>query len=175
MWWSLSHVRLFATPWTVACQAPLSTEFSRQEYWNISFSSFVLDGDTNSANWRRRWQSTPGFLPGKSHGQRRLTGGYSLWGSRVGHNWGRTHNNADGHRECFQWTGREEMAVSGEARVLDHFSLHLKRFIFVCSKNSILRGQDHFQKRLIMIWVIQNSYVKKNIEEIRYFGEGIKH
>ena len=31
---SLSHVRLFAAPWTVACQAPLSTEFSRQEYWN---------------------------------------------------------------------------------------------------------------------------------------------
>ena len=29
-----SHVRLFATPWTVACQAPLSMEFSRQEYWN---------------------------------------------------------------------------------------------------------------------------------------------
>ena len=30
---SLSHVRLFATPWTVACQAPLSLKFSRQEYW----------------------------------------------------------------------------------------------------------------------------------------------
>ena len=30
---SLSHVRLFATPWTVACQAPLSMKFSRQEYW----------------------------------------------------------------------------------------------------------------------------------------------
>ena len=28
----LSHVRLSATPWTVACQAPLSMEFSRQEY-----------------------------------------------------------------------------------------------------------------------------------------------
>ena len=27
------HVRLFATPWTIACQAPLSMEFSRQEYW----------------------------------------------------------------------------------------------------------------------------------------------
>ena len=27
-----SHVRLFLTPWTVACQAPLSMEFSRQEY-----------------------------------------------------------------------------------------------------------------------------------------------
>ena len=30
----LSHVRLFAPPWTVACQAPLSTGFSRQEYWS---------------------------------------------------------------------------------------------------------------------------------------------
>ena len=31
---SLSHVRLFATPWTVALQAPLSVGFSRQEYWS---------------------------------------------------------------------------------------------------------------------------------------------
>ena len=30
----LSNVQLFATPWTVACQAPLSMEFSRQEYWS---------------------------------------------------------------------------------------------------------------------------------------------
>ena len=29
---SFSGVRLFATPWTVADQAPLSMEFSRQEY-----------------------------------------------------------------------------------------------------------------------------------------------
>ena len=28
----LSCVQLLATPWTVACQAPLSMEFSRQEY-----------------------------------------------------------------------------------------------------------------------------------------------
>ena len=28
-----SHVQLFATPWTVACQAPLFMGFSRQEYW----------------------------------------------------------------------------------------------------------------------------------------------
>ena len=31
---SLSHVQLFATPWTVAHQAPASMVFSRQEYWN---------------------------------------------------------------------------------------------------------------------------------------------
>ena len=31
---SLSRVRLFVTPWTVAYQAPLSMRFSRQEYWS---------------------------------------------------------------------------------------------------------------------------------------------
>ena len=29
--------------------------------------------------WRRKWQPTPVFLPGKSHGQRSLVG-YSTWG-----------------------------------------------------------------------------------------------
>ena len=31
--------------------------------------------------WRRKWQPTPVFLPGKSHGQRSLAG-YSPWGAR---------------------------------------------------------------------------------------------
>ena len=30
----ISFVQLFATPWTVAHQAPLSMGFSRQEYWS---------------------------------------------------------------------------------------------------------------------------------------------
>ena len=29
--------------------------------------------------WRRKWQPTPVFLPGESHGQR-SPAGYSLWG-----------------------------------------------------------------------------------------------
>ena len=33
-WKLLSCVRLFAIPWTIACQAPLSMEFSRPEYWS---------------------------------------------------------------------------------------------------------------------------------------------
>jgi len=36
--------------------------------------------------WRRKWQSTPALLPGKSHGRRSLIG-YSPWGRRVGHDW----------------------------------------------------------------------------------------
>ena len=39
----LSRVRLLVTPWTVARQAPLSMEFSRQEYW--SGLSFPAVGD----------------------------------------------------------------------------------------------------------------------------------
>ena len=30
----LSHIQLFVTPWTVACQASLSVNFPRQEYWS---------------------------------------------------------------------------------------------------------------------------------------------
>ena len=30
----LSHVHLFVTPWTTACQASWSMGFSRQEYWS---------------------------------------------------------------------------------------------------------------------------------------------
>ena len=37
---SLSRVRLFATPWTVAYQAPPSMGFSRQDCWSgLSFPS----------------------------------------------------------------------------------------------------------------------------------------
>ena len=40
---SLIRVRLFATLWTVARQAPLSMDFSRQEYW--SWLPFPSPGD----------------------------------------------------------------------------------------------------------------------------------
>ena len=52
---SLSHVRLFATPWTVAYQAPLSMGFSRQEYW--SGVPFPSPGDLPD----------PGIKPGLLH------------------------------------------------------------------------------------------------------------
>ena len=32
-------------------------------------------------SWRRQWQSTPVFLPGKSHGRRNLVG-YNPWGHK---------------------------------------------------------------------------------------------
>ena len=46
---SLSHVWFFATPWSVACQAPLSMGFPRQECWSelLSFS--------RGFSWPRDW------------------------------------------------------------------------------------------------------------------------
>ena len=38
-----AHSRLFGTPWSVAHQAPLGMEFSRQEYW--SCFPFLSPGD----------------------------------------------------------------------------------------------------------------------------------
>ena len=37
--------------------------------------------ETWHTEWRRKWHPTPGFLPGKSHGQRSLAG-YSSWGQK---------------------------------------------------------------------------------------------
>ena len=41
--------------------------------------------------WRRKWQPTPVFLPGKSLGQRSLVG-YSPRGYKVGHDWVTEHS-----------------------------------------------------------------------------------
>ena len=40
---SFSHIQFFVAPWSAACQAPLSVEFSRQEYW--SGSPFPISED----------------------------------------------------------------------------------------------------------------------------------
>ena len=47
--------------------------------------------------WRRKWQSTPVLLPGKSHGQRSLVG-YSPWGSKESDTTERLHFH--GVRKC---------------------------------------------------------------------------
>ena len=46
----LSSVWLFATPWTVACQDPLSLEFSRQEFWS-RLPIFYSRGSSRPRYW----------------------------------------------------------------------------------------------------------------------------
>ena len=64
----LSHVRLFATAWTVAYQAPPSVGFSRQEYW--SGLPFLSPGDLPNPGIEPgsptlQTDALPSELPGK--------------------------------------------------------------------------------------------------------------
>ena len=64
----LSRVQLFAIPWTIVHQAPLSMEFSRQEYW--SGLSFPTPGDLPNPGIEpgspaSQMDSLPAELPGK--------------------------------------------------------------------------------------------------------------
>ena len=52
---SLSHVRLFVTPWTVAYQAPPSMGFSRQKYWSFSFSIISSKEIPGLISFRMDW------------------------------------------------------------------------------------------------------------------------
>ena len=57
-----------ATPWTVACQAPLSMEFSRQEYWSgMPFPSpgDLLDPGIELGSPALQADSLPSEPPGK--------------------------------------------------------------------------------------------------------------
>ena len=49
--------------------------------WATSLSLFTF------MHWRRKWQPTPVFLPGKSQGRGSLVG-CRLWGHTVRHDWG---------------------------------------------------------------------------------------
>ena len=77
---SLSCVRLFAAPWTVDFQAPLSTEFSRQDYWSglpfptpedlpdlgiepVSLESPELVGGFTNTTWEAYLPKSQGIVP----------------------------------------------------------------------------------------------------------------
>ena len=48
----------------------------------MDFFSILIDNSKEiMETWRRKWQPTPVFLPGKSHGWRSLVG-YSPWGHK---------------------------------------------------------------------------------------------
>ena len=66
-----THVQLFATPWTIAHQTPLSIEFCRQEYWSglpcPPPGIFPAQGLNPHLLHLQHWQagSLPLVLPGK--------------------------------------------------------------------------------------------------------------
>ena len=73
---SLSRVRLFANPWTVAYQSPRSIGFSRQEYWNgLPFPSpeALPNPGTEPGSPTLQADTLPFEPPGKSSPTRYIT------------------------------------------------------------------------------------------------------
>ena len=78
---SLSHVQVFLTLWTVACQAPLSVGLSRRDYW--SGSPFPPPGDLPN----------PGIEPLNSHLLlgRQILDYWAAWEPRYHHTHSQIH------------------------------------------------------------------------------------
>ena len=57
--------------------------------------------------WGRKWQPTPAFLPGKSHGQRILAG-YSPWGCKE---LDMTERLSTAHKECYLAMKKKEVLL----------------------------------------------------------------
>ena len=92
MWWTLT-IRWYRTEsgsrclraTESACSAGDARDASLIPGWEIP--------------WRRKWQPTPVFLLGESHGWRSLAG-YSPWGRKesVRHNWMTKHRNTQNRK-----------------------------------------------------------------------------
>ena len=86
VWWCLNND---------ICQNSLNCLVKIDECWYTEGLLWWLSGRESTCQWRRhgfnpwvrkilwrkKWQPTPVFLPGKSHGQRSLVG-YSPWGCK---------------------------------------------------------------------------------------------
>ena len=93
------------------------------QWWKRVCSKYrrcELDPWVRNISWRRKWQPTPVFLPGESHGQRSLTG-YSPWG-------------------CKELGATEQLTLSFTLHILDSFApdpeetLFFSSWILLCSR-----------------------------------------
>ena len=72
--------------YTRACGSMGLPWWLRGKEFTCQSRRFGLDPWVRKIPWRRKWQPTPLFLPGESHGQRSLVG-CSPWNHRVRHDW----------------------------------------------------------------------------------------
>ena len=131
---SLSRVRLFVTPWTVAHQAPLSSTISWSLYTYRNICMGIPGGGKEPAcqcrrcktckfnpwvkktSWNSKWQPVPLFSPRKFHGQKTLVG-YSPWG----------HKEPDTHRCIYIHTYTRLLHVYKPITYTFHANIYIYR------------------------------------------------
>ena len=83
--------------------------------------------------WSRKWQPTPVFLPGKSHGQRSMVG-YSPWGHRESDMTERLSMHRHASIDVFSKCSPRDPAASGNLLEMQHFlksCFFLNNFIYL--------------------------------------------
>ena len=85
----------------------LSGQESASQWRKCRFNSWV-----RKILWRRKWQPTPEFLPGKLHGQKNLAG--SMGSQRVGYNWACAHAHTHTHTHTLLLYLRLMLPLSGD-------------------------------------------------------------
>ena len=100
--------------------------------------SWQINGETP---WRRKWQPTPVFLPGKFHGQRNVAG-YSPWGGKET----ATTEHISTNGETME-TVRDFIFLDSKITVDGDCSHEIKRCLLLESKamtnlDSILKSRD---------------------------------
>ena len=137
-------------PWIEEPGGPQSMGLLRVGHdWATSLSFFTF------MHWRRKWQSTPVFLPGESQGRGSLVGCH-LWGGshRVGHDWSDLAAAA-----CLAWL------FIILIHVINWILLELVIYLFSSSESNIYLFYVHIFKTygdflgtcLKQFWIIHNA------------------
>ena len=110
-------------------------------------------------SWRRKWQPTPVFLPGESHGQRGLVS--YTWICRVGHDWvtnntTKIHVKKKRHSNYFQARVPKRDQTLVPVFLTNSITIDRLRPAQNTSINTVLlgRGHTHFVKCLTHLWLM---------------------
>ena len=103
--------------------------------------------------WRRKWQPTPVFLPGKSHGQRSLAG-YSPWGCKESDTTEHTHTTP---RVLFEkkWVRqRKTNTICSHLYVESKKKTKLifKKYIYATSNKDLLYSTGNYSQYLVITY-----------------------
>ena len=103
--------------------------------------------------WRRKWQATPVFLPGESHGQKTLAG-YSPWGRRtLGHDLGTKQQQRKAKIAILTW----ELEMLMFLTILEYSTWDFLCFFFSPPKKKFRTGLDGFHLRVWHIFILTSK------------------
>ena len=120
--------------------------------------------------WWRKWQPTPVFLPGKSHGQRSLEG-YSPWGCKSIFHTSNGKFNWNDH--YIYYHGQESLRINGVVLIVNKI---VRNTVLGCNLKKDRMISVHFQGKTFNITVIQicAPTTNANEEEVEWLCDDLQ-